>query len=249
MNTSRRELCVKETQKRSFLKRLTILICSCLVSVGIYSVSVYFSLDNVFLEMNYGAMTRGSNLFNLPAINGALDSNVGVREPEWIRFVPLNKTNLDINEQISVIVGRYQVFGLEFRKELEENIFLYITFTLKSGKLIEEIEISNSDTSLSHALQGYYVDKKEDRETNKQESLESTYWFSSSKGLPSLQITDTKEVLEYLKPYGIDEKWIQAKADYMLYDVVLKRWFENGSQRYSFDNLGDVEIVQLDFGE
>ncbi|WP_416222663.1 TipC family immunity protein [Streptococcus cuniculi] len=32
----------------------------------------------------------------------------------------------------------------------------------------------------------------------------------------------------------------------MLYDVVLKRWFEKGSQRYSFDNLGNVKIERLD---
>ena len=33
----------------------------------------------------------------------------------------------------------------------------------------------------------------------------------------------------------------------MLYDVVLELWFKNGSQRYSVDNLGDVEIVLLSF--
>ena len=35
----------------------------------------------------------------------------------------------------------------------------------------------------------------------------------------------------------------------MLYDVVLERWFKNGSQHYSVDNLGDVEIVPLSFSE
>ena len=35
----------------------------------------------------------------------------------------------------------------------------------------------------------------------------------------------------------------------MLYDVVLARWFKNGSQRYSVENLGDVEIVPLSFSE
>ena len=33
----------------------------------------------------------------------------------------------------------------------------------------------------------------------------------------------------------------------MIYDVGLERWFKNGSQRYSVDNLGDVEIVLLSF--
>ena len=35
----------------------------------------------------------------------------------------------------------------------------------------------------------------------------------------------------------------------MLYDVVLERWFKNGSQRYLVDNLGYVEIVPLSFSE
>ena len=33
----------------------------------------------------------------------------------------------------------------------------------------------------------------------------------------------------------------------MLYDVVLERWFKNGSQADSVDNLRDVEIVPLSF--
>ncbi|MBF0778971.1 TipC family immunity protein [Streptococcus cuniculi] len=49
-----------------------------------------------------------------------------------------------------------------------------------------------------------------------------------------------------MKPYGLDANWIREKSDYMLYDVVLKRWFEKGSQRYSFDNLGNVKIERLD---
>ena len=45
--------------------------------------------------------------------------------------------------------------------------------------------------------------------------------------------------------YGIDEAWIKEKSHFMIYDVVLELWFKNGSQRYSVDNLGDVEIVPL----
>lgn len=41
----------------------------------------------------------------------------------------------------------------------------------------------------------------------------------------------------------------KEKSHFMLYDVVLERWFKNGSQRYSVDNLGDVEIVPLSFSE
>lgn len=232
-------------------KNLRRIIYGFILAVGSYMAYFgwsYQSVDNVFLEMNHAATHYEYNIFRLPNLSDVLQSERFYKDTYSIIRLPL-QTGLPQDEEINVIVGRYQTFGLEFRKELEENIFLYITFTYKDGKLIEETEISNSNTSLSHALQGYYIDKKEDSETSRQESLELTYWFSSSKGLPSLQLTNNKEVLEYLKPYGIDEQWIQAKSDYMLYDVVLKRWFERGSQRYSFDNLGNVEIVPLDFGE
>lgn len=95
----------------------------------------------------------------------------------------------------------------------------------------------------------YYDIEDADEGISLAESLKGMYHFSSSKGLPSLQLTDTKEVLEYLKPYGIDANWIREKSDYMLNDVVLKRWFEKGSQRYSFDNLGNVKIERLELGE
>ncbi|MFS9153238.1 TipC family immunity protein [Streptococcus infantis] len=42
-------------------------------------------------------------------------------------------------------------------------------------------------------------------------------------------------------------QWINKKSHFLLYDVVLECWFKNGSQRYSVDNLGDVEIVLLSF--
>ncbi|MGF0122767.1 TipC family immunity protein [Streptococcus suis] len=47
-----------------------------------------------------------------------------------------------------------------------------------------------------------------------------------------------------MKTYGLDATWLREKSSYILNDVVLKTWFEKGSQRYSFDNLGDVKIVE-----
>lgn len=217
----------------------------------------YQSVDNVFLEMNHAAVHYENNILHLPNwssvnvlglpnLSTVLESERRYKDTYQIIRLPI-QTGLPQKEDIVVIVGQYQTFGLEFRKELEENIFLYITFTYKDDKLIEGVEISNSDISLSDALQGYYVDKKKEAVSNKQESLELTYWFSSSRGLPTLQLTHPKDVLDYLKPYDIDEQWIQEKSEYMLYNIILKRWFENGSQRYSFENLGKVEIVSLDF--
>ncbi|MBF0778972.1 hypothetical protein [Streptococcus cuniculi] len=64
--------------------------------------------------------------------------------------------------------------------------------------MIEGLEISNSDTSLVFATAAYDVeDEATKRRETLKEALEGIYNFSSTKGLPSLQLTDTKEVLEY----------------------------------------------------
>lgn len=234
---------IKMIQKLSLFQWIVLLICIITCSVGMYGVTVYSSLNNVFKEMNYGAITRGSNILNLPEISKALDSNIKIKDPEWIRSLPLNKTNLDTDEQISVIVGRKNVFILEFRKQLSENTFLYITYTYIDSVLIGDVEIANSDISLTYAKEFYRIMKSENGEQNLKESLDRTYWFSSSKGLPTLQLTKPNEILGYLKSYGIDSDWIKEKGDSMLYDVVLNRWFKHGSSRYSQNNLGNLRMI------
>ena len=79
--------------------------------------------------------------------------------------------------------------------------------------------------------------------------MESYFKRAGTVEKPNFYLTNPNEVLEYLKPHGIDEAWINEKSHFMLYDVVLARWFKNGSKRYSVDNLGDVEIVPLSFSE
>lgn len=211
--------------------------------------NIYQSLDNVFLEINYGAVDSVTNRFHLPNPSIALNSDdlLDIEDKETLKPLLLNQTNLPENEDIFVILGIEKVFVLHHRTLLKQDTYLHITYTYKNNKLVQDIEISNSDKSLTEAVQNHCIDTKMGLSINKKESLATAYWFSSSQGMPSLQLTEKEEVLAYLKPYGIDEEWIQKKADYMLYDIVLKRWFEKGSQRYSFEYLGNIEIVPLDF--
>ncbi|WP_245168099.1 TipC family immunity protein [Streptococcus sp. LYSM12] len=205
---------------------------------------IYRSLDNVFLEMNYAEVNSG-DLPNLPDFSTVIDGSQSFRDPEQLIGIGIHD-NLSDDERIQVIVGIEETFIIEYRRLLTDNIYLYISYTYRDYKLRETIEISNSDNSLVWSEAGYWIDKRRGKKVDLQEYLKGSYWFSSTKGLPSLQLTDIKEVLEYLKPYGIDANWIREKSDYMLYDVVLKRWFEKGSQRYSFGNLGNVKIERLD---
>ncbi|HEL1566074.1 TPA: TipC family immunity protein [Streptococcus suis] len=202
----------------------------------------YNSLENVFLEMNYAEVYSGA-LKGLPDLSTVLGSPQSFRELDQIIGLGIDGDLFD-NESLQVIVGINETFIVEYRRLISENVYLYICYNYRERKLKETIEISNSDDSLAWTESGYWIDKKRGEAVNLQEHLESSYWFSSSKGLPSLQLTEKEEVLNYLKTYGIDATWLREKSSYILNEVVLKTWFEKGSQRYSFDNLWDVKIVE-----
>ncbi|HEM3523168.1 TPA: TipC family immunity protein [Streptococcus suis] len=202
----------------------------------------YNSLENVFLEMNYAEVYSGA-LKGLPDLSTVLGSPQSFREPDQIIGLGIDVDLFD-NESLQVIVGINETFIVEYRRLISENVYLYICYNYRERKLKETFEISNSDDSLAWVESGYWIDKKRGEAVNLQEHLESSYWFSSSKGLPSLQLTEKEEVLNYLRTYGIDATWLREKSSYILNEVVLKTWFEKGSQRYSFDNLGDVKIVE-----
>ncbi|HEP1781511.1 TPA: TipC family immunity protein [Streptococcus suis] len=202
----------------------------------------YNSLENVFLEMNYAEVYSGA-LKGLPDLSTVLGSSQSFREPDRITELAVLVNDPDGGE-VSIFVGLEQAFSIEYSKKLGNDTYLYIDYEYRDKKLLGSIEISNSNSSLVWAKSDYWIDKKRGEAVNLQEHLESSYWFSSSKGLPSLQLTEKEEVLNYLKTHGIDATWLREKSSYILNDVVLKTWFEKGSQRYSFDNLGDVKIIE-----
>ncbi|MBM7319736.1 TipC family immunity protein [Streptococcus suis] len=192
--------------------------------------------------MNYAEVYSGA-LKGLPDLSAALGSPQSFREPDRITELPVLVNDPDGGE-VSIFVGLEQMFSVEYSKSLGNSVYLYIDYEYRDKKLLESIEISNSSSSLVWAKSNYWIDKKRGEAVNLQEHLESSYWFSSSKGLPSLQVTEKEELLNYLKTYGIDAAWLREKSSYVLNDVVLKTWFEKGSQRYSFDKLGDVKIIE-----
>ncbi|HEM2583081.1 TPA: TipC family immunity protein [Streptococcus suis] len=202
----------------------------------------YNSLENVFLEMNYAEVYSGA-LKGLPDLSTVLGSSQSFREPDRITELAVLVNDPDGGE-VSIFVGLEQAFSIEYSKKLGNDTYLYIDYEYRDKKLLGSIEISNSNSSLVWAKSDYWIDKKRGEAVNLQEHLESSYWFSSSKGLPSLQLTEKEEVLNYLKTYGLDATWLREKSSYILNDVVLKTWFEKGRQRYSFDNLGDVKIIE-----
>ena len=239
---------------KKFLKILVLTILVFLTLFGLYRVyqknyykGVYESLSNVFLEMNY-AETHSGILPGLADFSKAVNGSQSFRDPDWIIPIGLD-AGLSENESLKVIVGFEETFIIEYQQLLSDGRYLFIRYNYKNKNLNQTIEISNSKSSLAYYLAGYNIRNKDKGKLDLEAYKELSRQSKTGDSIPSFYLTNPNEVLDYLKSHGIDEAWIKEKSHFMLYDVVLERWFKNGSQRYSVENLGDVEIVPLNFLE
>ena len=235
---------------KKILKIVLITVVGFLTLFGLYRVyqknyykGVYESLSNVFLEMNY-AETHSGILPGLADFSKAVDGSQSFRDPDWIIPIGLD-AGLSENESLKVIVGFEETFIIEYQQLLSDGRYLYIKYEYNDKKLSQSVEISDSKWSVAYALASYNILHKDGGKLDLEAYKELSRQSKTGDSIPNFYLTSSNEVLEYLKPHGIDEAWIKEKSHFMLYDVVLERWFKNGSQRYSVDNLGDVEIVPL----
>ena len=212
-----------------------------------YYKGVYESLSNVFLEMNY-AETHSGILPGLADFSKAVDGTQSFRDPDWIIPIGLD-ADLSENESLEVIVGFEETFIIEYQQLLPDGRYLYIKYDYNYKKLNQSVEIADSKWSVAYSLAGYNIRNKDKGKLDLEAYKELSSQSKTGDSIPNFYLTNPNEVLEYLKPHGIDEAWINEKSHFMLYDVVLARWFKNGSKRYSVDNLGDVESVPLNFLE
>ena len=212
-----------------------------------YYKGVYESLSNVFLEMNY-AEINSSVLPGLADFSKAVDGIQSFRDPDWIIPIGLD-AGLSENESLEVIVGFEETFIIEYQQLLSDGRYLYIKYEYNDKKLSQSVEISDSKWSVAYDLASYNILHKDEGKLDLEAYKELSRQSKTGDSIPNFYLTNPNEVLEYLKPHGIDEAWIKEKSHFMLYDVVLERWFKNGSQRYSVENLGDVEIVPLSFSK
>ena len=212
-----------------------------------YYKGVYESLSNVFLEMNY-AETHSGILPGLADFSKAVDGGQSFRDPDWIIPIGLD-AGLSENESLTVIVGFEETFIIEYQQLLSDGRYFYIKYDYNDKKLNQSVEISDSKWSVAYDLASYNILHKDEGKLDLEAYKELSRQSKTGDSIPNFYLTNPNEVLDYLKPHGIDEAWIKEKSHFMLYDVVLERWFKNGSQRYSVDNLGDVEIVPLSFSE
>ena len=239
---------------KKFLKIVLITVVGFLTLFGLYRVyqknyykGVSESLSNVFLEMNY-AETHSGILPGLADFSRAVDGTQSFRDPDWIIPIGLD-ADLSENESLEVIVGFEETFIIEYQQLLPDGRYLYIKYDYNYKKLNQSVEISDSKWSVAYDLASYNILHKNEGKLDLEAYKELSRQSKTGDSIPNFYLTNPNEALEYLKPYGIDEAWIKEKSHLMLYDVVLERWFKNGSQRYSFDNLGDVEIVPLSFSK
>ena len=201
-------------------------------------ITEYLSLSNPIQELYYGE-TRYKNFLEIVAFSDLIKGKGGYRdESTWIYYP---STFISDGEQLSLFVSKYNSIILQYRKQIISGIYLYMTYSYKKDRLIEQIEITNSMISNVFAKQLILEIESEGRHA----TLERVYKFYAE-GNPTVSISQSKEMLNYLKPYHIDKAWLEKKSHEILYDDFLNIWFAKGSQRYSKDNLGDLKIERAE---
>ena len=195
-----------------------------------YYKGVYESLSNVFLEMNY-AETHSGILPGVADFSKAVDGGQSFRDPDWIIPIGLD-AGLSENESLTVIVGFEETFIIEYQQLLSDGRYFYIKYDYNDKKLNQSVEISDSKWSVAYDLASYNILHKDEGKLDLEAYKELSLQSKTGDSIPNFYLTNPNEVLDYLKPHGIDEAWIKEKSHFMLYDVVLERWFKNGSQRY-----------------
>ncbi|CYU32902.1 TipC family immunity protein [Streptococcus suis] len=53
-----------------------------------------------------------------------------------------------------------------------------------------------------------------------------------------------EEILDLLRDDDLDSTWLIRQSTYVWETLLLSVWFEKGSHRYSFDNIGNIQIVK-----
>ena len=188
-----------------------------------YYKGVYESLSNVFLEMNY-AETHSGILPGLADFSKAVDGGQSFRDPDWIIPIGLD-AGLSENESLKVIVGFEETFIIEYQQLLSDGRYFYIKYDYNDKKLNQSVEISDSKWSVAYDLASYNILHKDEGKLDLEAYKELSLQSKTGDSIPNFYLTNPNEVLDYLKPHGIDEAWIKEKSHFMLYDVVLERWF------------------------
>ncbi|WP_209307169.1 TipC family immunity protein, partial [Streptococcus acidominimus] len=58
------------------------------------------------------------------------------------------------------------------------------------------------------------------------------------------KIVVSEKFFQILSENNLDPKWLREKSSFVLNEILLKPWFDKGSQRYSFENLGNLKIEE-----
>ncbi len=190
--------------------------------------------DNVFREIISAEFTKPKKLSLLLGTNDVPESS------DRIFWWTLKPTSSDPREMTSVGMDKInESLLLEYSYRLSNQQILFITFYYKEAVIKETISIGYSDISDVRAswYHNYFsaVNKvKTDAQKIKKEMASS---YSKHEDIVSVA-----EVEKLILQNKIDKTWLKAKSDFLLKDVLLKPWFEKGSQCYSFENLGNLKI-------
>ncbi|WP_167740123.1 TipC family immunity protein, partial [Streptococcus acidominimus] len=133
-------------------------------------------------------------------------------------------TSYDLRGDGGFISLSYNLNNLQFN----ERVSIYVS-NLKTYLFIYDLSLKNGKSLI--------ITYKYDRTSFLRQNIYLTDGDES-------KIEDLDIIFEYLSENQLDKEWLKNKSEIVLHDILLKPWFEKGSQRYSFENLGNLKIEE-----
>ncbi|MBF0786548.1 MULTISPECIES: TipC family immunity protein [unclassified Streptococcus] len=60
----------------------------------------------------------------------------------------------------------------------------------------------------------------------------------------NIRIAEYDNILKLLSENNLNKEWLRNRSNFVFHDMLLQPWFEKGSQRYSFEDLGNLKIEE-----
>ena len=226
--------------KKFFLSLFALLIAGFCV-FGFFRYRDYDSLKNPIDEIYYVSV-HYKNILGLPDMSKIIRSNTAyVGEPAWI-YYHREKPSLADDEDLQLYINSDGLLAVLYSKKLSGETYLNIDYVYEEGFVKQNVSVAFSKVS-DFTVQAFI---NESKNRGYVRTADEIYRSIGGEEPPRKSLVSKEEILDYLKDYDIDQAWLAAKSDQILYTYFLDIWFKEGSQRYSKENMGNLKVKYSD---
>lgn len=183
-------------------------------------------VKNVFDEMYYAQFQSIPGLYTSTSYSGLIKADI-------LKSLPRNVRN-----HYSYLKTEY--YKIEAMNE-GERITLVFFQDENEGEILEYVGIMEGKREVALRYNYIYEVETQTMKIVKPDLVASEYRETEN------STNDPKEIMKFLQENNLTEKDLKDYQNYFLYEKVLSDWFEhNPNSRFSMDDLGDVEIIEVE---